>query len=119
MANSGTKDSNQSQFFMTLNECPWLDLQHTIFGRIEGPTIYNLLKIGDVDTDKSQKPISSILPKINSVQVILNPFEDIEVRNISRGVVQRGGEKSNEKGAPVKIKKIVVKSKQMLSFDDE
>ena len=44
MANSG-KDSNNSQFFITFDACNYLDYKHTIFGKVVGDTIYNLINI--------------------------------------------------------------------------
>lgn len=41
-----------SQFFLTLDKADWLDGQHTIFGQVDGDTIFNLLNMannGDVD----------------------------------------------------------------------
>jgi peptidyl-prolyl cis-trans isomerase SDCCAG10 len=83
MANDSTPNSNQSQFFMTVDACPWLDRKHTIFGKIEGPTFYNLLKISELETDKStDRPVSDPIPMIKTVQVITNPIEDIVPRNL-------------------------------------
>jgi peptidyl-prolyl cis-trans isomerase SDCCAG10 len=48
MANEGTANTNQSQFFMTVDACPWLDRKHTIFGKVEGPTLFNLVKLSEV-----------------------------------------------------------------------
>ncbi|KAJ1327275.1 hypothetical protein BSLG_010617 [Batrachochytrium salamandrivorans] len=46
MANTGP-NSNRSQFFFTLGKTEELNRQNTIFGKIVGDTIYNLLKIGN------------------------------------------------------------------------
>ena len=56
---------------MTVDACPWLDKKHTIFGKVEGPTLYNLLKISELETDpESERPISDPIPKLLSVLVI-------------------------------------------------
>lgn len=59
MANAGPHD-NGSQFFITFDACPWLDKKHTIFGKIVGNTIYNLMQIGQVDTDHDDRPLIPI-----------------------------------------------------------
>ena len=55
-ANANVRDTNNSQFFITLDQCPWLDRKHTIFGKVEGDTVFNLARIGDVDTDADDRP---------------------------------------------------------------
>jgi peptidyl-prolyl cis-trans isomerase SDCCAG10 len=45
MASTGP-DSNLSQFFITLDEASDLNGKHTIFAKVVGDTIYNLLKLG-------------------------------------------------------------------------
>ena len=75
MANSG-KNENQSQFFITLDKCDWLNRKHTIFGKVTGNTIYNVLKFNDLQIDKkNDKPF--IQQKIKSIEILLNPFDDI------------------------------------------
>jgi hypothetical protein len=40
------------------------------------------LKISESETDKeTERPISSVIPKIISVDVCVNPFDDIVVRH--------------------------------------
>ena len=46
---------------MTLGPCEWLDKKHTVFGKIEGPTLFNLLKIGEVET-LNEKPDCDLIP---------------------------------------------------------
>lgn len=78
-ANAGSPHSNGSQFFISLDRCDWLDRKNTIFGKVTGDSVYNLPRIADVETDKNERPLDPA-PKIISVEVIWNPFDDIVPR---------------------------------------
>lgn len=96
-------NTNQSQFFLTLGDCEWLNRKHTIFGKVTGKigwdfswclfwdnwvsslsyctvygtgnTIFNLLRMSEVECGDDERPIDDIILK--SVEVLWNPFDDI------------------------------------------
>ncbi|XP_053152162.1 spliceosome-associated protein CWC27 homolog isoform X2 [Hemicordylus capensis] len=74
MANAGPHD-NGSQFFFTLGRADELNNKHTIFGKITGDTIYNMLRLAEVETDMDESPVNP--HKIRSTEVLFNPFDDI------------------------------------------
>nr|XP_007161133.1 hypothetical protein PHAVU_001G045200g [Phaseolus vulgaris]ESW33127.1 hypothetical protein PHAVU_001G045200g [Phaseolus vulgaris] len=112
MASSGSPNSNGSQFFITLDRCDWLDRKHTIFGKVTGDTMYNLLRLGEVETDKNDRPLDP--PKILSVEVLWNPFEDIVPRTLQKSQTEaRVDAESKEQ------KKKGVKKLNLLSFGEE
>lgn len=74
MANAG-KNDNRSQFFITLDRTDELQNKHTIFGKVVGETLFNVLKIGELEIDENERPLYP--PKIISTEVVWNPFDDI------------------------------------------
>lgn len=109
MANTGQKDDNGSQFFLTLGATPDLTNKNTMFGRVEGDTIYNLMKMGEADLTEEEGSERPLYPtKITSTEIVVNFFDDMVKRmQIAQPVAQ-------EKKGPKKPKRKA--AKQLLSF---
>ncbi|XP_062023650.1 peptidyl-prolyl cis-trans isomerase CYP57 [Rosa rugosa] len=112
-ANANKPNTNGSQFFMNLDRCDWLDKKHTIFGKVTGDSIYNLVRLGEIETDKEDRPLDPP-PRILSVEVLWNPFDDIVPRVLSRSLVQSTDDTDNKD-----TKKKAVKKLNLLSFGEE
>ena len=78
MANENKPNTNHSQFFITLDNTDYLNGKHTIFGKVTGNTVFNVLKMGELDTDADDRPLYP--PVIKSVTIVNNPFTDIGPR---------------------------------------
>ncbi|CAG8499877.1 11641_t:CDS:2 [Paraglomus brasilianum] len=114
MANAGSND-NGSQFFITLDRTEELQNKHTIFGKVAGDTIFNVIKMGEAEIDNDERPLYPTT--IISTEVLYNPFDDIipritaeEQRRIAEATAA-----SQEKPKKKKAKKNVA----LLSFGDE
>eukprot|EP00435_Cladocopium_sp_Y103_P011857 s3535_g3.t1 len=57
-AGRGTK-TNGSQFFIAMRRLPFLDGKHTFFGKVVGQTIYNLVRLNEVEVDKKDIPVAA------------------------------------------------------------
>ncbi|KAG8456561.1 hypothetical protein GDO86_002371 [Hymenochirus boettgeri] len=109
MANAGLHD-NGSQFFFTLGRADELNSKHTIFGKVTGDTIYNILRLAEVDIGDDERPINA--HKIKSTEVLFNPFDDIIPRIIKKTKKEKDDDakKSKVKGT---------KNFNLLSFGEE
>ncbi|XP_058106070.1 peptidyl-prolyl cis-trans isomerase CYP57 [Magnolia sinica] len=113
-ANAGSPHSNGSQFFMSLDRCDWLDRKNTIFGKVTGDSIFNLLRLGEVDTDKNDRPLNPP-PRIISIEVLWNPFDDI----IPRKAPEKSLSYSTADTEGKDQKRKAVKKLNLLSFGEE
>lgn len=111
LANGGTPDDNGSQFFFTLDSTPDLQNKHTIFGKVTGQTLYNMLRLGEGEVDRNERP--KYPHKIQSTEVLLNPFPDI----VPREKAAKKQVKSKEEKARDNVK--ASKNFSLLSFGDE
>jgi peptidyl-prolyl cis-trans isomerase SDCCAG10 len=108
MANESTENTNGSQFFITLGSTPELQGKNTLFGRVEGETIYNVARMGEMEVGEGERPVYPV--RITAVEVLVNSFKDMVRRERVAPVVR---EKVPEK------KKKRKAGKQLLSFGGE
>ncbi|XP_043647302.1 spliceosome-associated protein CWC27 homolog [Drosophila teissieri] len=107
MANSG-KDDNGSQFFFTFAPTPELQSKNTLFGKITGDTIYNMLKLEEGIVDHQERPLHA--HRIVSTEVLSNPFDDIVPRVLAQPSTKSKKSKKERQG---------VKNFGLLSFGEE
>ncbi|KAH0836485.1 cyclophilin-like protein [Lanmaoa asiatica] len=118
MANNGTKNSNDSQFFITLDRADELHGKHTLFGRVVGDTLYstssNSLSMGLTPTLPSP-------PKIKSISIIDNPFSDIipRITAAEKRAQQRAREAAQREREEVERRKGARKNVKLLSFAED
>ena len=97
MANEGRKGTNGSQFFITLSgECKELEGRNTMFGRVVGDTIFNLVKMGEAELGQGERPMYPT--KVTGAEVLVNPFEDMVKREIKRADTPKEEKKEVKKG---------------------
>jgi peptidyl-prolyl cis-trans isomerase SDCCAG10 len=108
-ANGGDKDDNGSQFFLTLGDTPELQGNHTMFGRVAGDTIFNVLKMADAElVEDTERPLYPT--KVVSAEILVNPFEDMVKR-------ERVAKTTQDEKPKKKVKRKA--GKALLSFGDE
>ncbi|KAG2235834.1 hypothetical protein INT48_003946 [Thamnidium elegans] len=118
LANTG-QDDNGSQFFITLDRADDLTKKHTLFGRVAGDTLFNVMKMTELELDENERPLYP--PRIKTAEVVLNPFDDIipritaEEKRVAKLMDQKKLEaeqlKQKRKGAKKRL--------NLLSFGEE
>lgn len=130
IAMAGGQGKNNSQFFITLGPCNWLNKKYTIFAKITGDTIYNIFHFNKLKVDVKDKPL--INKRILSSKILVNPFPDIIPRNkrekiklikikkkINPIFLTFGGETENVEKELMKKSKIIIKSNYYVEFNEE
>ncbi|XP_053502140.1 spliceosome-associated protein CWC27 homolog isoform X1 [Ictalurus furcatus] len=109
MANAGPHD-NGSQFFFTLGRADELNNKHTIFGKVTGDTVYNMLRLAEVECDGDERPLKP--HKIRTTEVLHSPFDDIVPR-------ETRVKKEKHKEEAKKSQSKATKNFSLLSFGEE
>jgi len=110
MANSG-KDDNGSQFFFTLAATKELQNKHTVFGKVVGDTLFNMIRLAEGHLEDGDRP--KYPHRILRTKVLVNPFPDI----VPRAAISQELEKGKKSKPKSKMK--ATKDYKLLSFGEE
>ncbi|PNW83908.1 hypothetical protein CHLRE_04g215950v5 [Chlamydomonas reinhardtii] len=115
-ANQNEPNTNGSQFFITLDKADWLNNRNTIFGRVVGDTVYNMLRFNDLPVDDSDRPLEP--PVIREAEVVWNPFDDM-VPRVDREAIKADKEAARMAEERKKRASGRTKNLSLLSFGEE
>ncbi|ODV95557.1 hypothetical protein PACTADRAFT_24613, partial [Pachysolen tannophilus NRRL Y-2460] len=106
-SNRNKPNSNNDQFFITLRETSELNNKFTVFGKVVGDTIYNVLKIADGELNGEEPLYPAVITKC---EVIIKYFDDLDSEDSKKRKTNETITTKNKK----KAKKIKVK----LNYED-
>lgn len=97
--NLSSRNSNTGKFFVTLKDTPELNNKNTIFGKVVGDSIFNVIKISEGElSDDGETPLYPV--KIMSSEVLVPYFDDLKKEE----VIQESGKIPTKKSKKKKIK---------------
>lgn len=103
MVNHGP-NTNASQFFFTLGSTPELDKKNTLFGKVVGNTVFNMLKLGEGEII-GETPVRK--HQIIKAEIISNAFDNMVPR--PRAKPQPAEEDEREKKAKATVSARAIK----------
>ncbi len=116
-ANQNAPNTNGAQFFITLDRADHLDKKATIFGKVTGDTLYNLMRFNELEVGDDDRPLDP--PVLLRADVLLNPFEDIQPRVSREAKEAAKAAEAKKKEAEKKNARKGAKNFKLISFGDE
>ncbi|CAF0997494.1 unnamed protein product [Didymodactylos carnosus] len=110
MVNSGP-NTNGSQFFFTMGPTTELEKKNTLFGKVVGNTLFNMLKLEEGEIE-DEKPLHK--QKVLHTEVISNPFDNMVANPRSQTLL-----KTDEQKDKSVVSAKAIKNFGLLSFGNE